>query len=550
MDGVPLPATLDAPAAQIDSALERATNASGDHEAVLRFLLEAWRVGHAPSIAALIQQVSVVVTAAQPAITGRTVGAREAAWKNLAASGDALVLGRLLRAPWPKRDQDIEARLRALAEWPEDPRIGDKVLAEFDDVTPRLFKSALRLVARVDDWSRIEPLRETIARRWVSAAFADETMATVRAHWDARRIRVLPLHDEAKTVLARIQRTYDARAAHTSEAVAVAEDLFATIYENPQDDGARLVLADVLQQHGDPRGELIALQHQAPSAKVEARIRKLLKKHGQTWLGPMHRDLRNDGWSFERGFPVCAVVDWPSPDRIRRITGHAEWATYEHVVFHKSTSESACDEIVAFAQNPSMRSLRGLHGLTAPVFRALASAGVSLEAADLQDDPTGLPAMKGLQTLGYLSYARLEPLIASELWHQLEHFIISGRYDEETLKRIDAHGEHLESLTILPKIPKQLHLPDDSRLVLRRGRDGRLSALTVDWCGSPRARHVHRRLPDSLRWLIERVKLTAFSVEAWPGMDKARQAQIEIDWVVDKNLPRDTLVTLPWRQDA
>ncbi|MBA2541405.1 MAG: TIGR02996 domain-containing protein [Deltaproteobacteria bacterium] len=39
-----------------------------------------------------------------------------------------------------------------------------------------------------------------------------------------------------------------------------AAELFAAVYASPDDDGPRSVLADLLQEQGDPRGEFIALQ--------------------------------------------------------------------------------------------------------------------------------------------------------------------------------------------------------------------------------------------------------------------------------------------------
>ena len=41
------------------------------------------------------------------------------------------------------------------------------------------------------------------------------------------------------------------------------ESLFAAVYARPADDGARQVLADALQELGDPRGEFISLQLQS-----------------------------------------------------------------------------------------------------------------------------------------------------------------------------------------------------------------------------------------------------------------------------------------------
>lgn len=63
--------------------------------------------------------------------------------------------------------------------------------------------------------------------------------------------------------------------------------LLAAILETPDDDAPRLVYADWLQGHGDPRGELIQLQCQLAAAPDDDRRRnikiaenKLLEAHG------------------------------------------------------------------------------------------------------------------------------------------------------------------------------------------------------------------------------------------------------------------------------
>lgn len=52
---------------------------------------------------------------------------------------------------------------------------------------------------------------------------------------------------------------------------------------NPDDDNLRLVYADWLQARGDPRGELIAVQHAGAKDKEE----ELLARHGREWLGEL-----------------------------------------------------------------------------------------------------------------------------------------------------------------------------------------------------------------------------------------------------------------------
>jgi len=67
--------------------------------------------------------------------------------------------------------------------------------------------------------------------------------------------------------------------------------LFAAVYAAPDADEPREVLADALQEAGDPRGELIALQLREyrgdTSDELRQRAQELVVKHGKTWLGAL-----------------------------------------------------------------------------------------------------------------------------------------------------------------------------------------------------------------------------------------------------------------------
>jgi uncharacterized protein (TIGR02996 family) len=76
----------------------------------------------------------------------------------------------------------------------------------------------------------------------------------------------------------------------------------------PDDDTPRLILADWLQDHGDPRGEFIHLQvvrhHLADDdpRRVEMYQREcqILRRHSFDWLGPLADHAGS--WTFTRGF--------------------------------------------------------------------------------------------------------------------------------------------------------------------------------------------------------------------------------------------------------
>jgi uncharacterized protein (TIGR02996 family) len=88
-------------------------------------------------------------------------------------------------------------------------------------------------------------------------------------------------------------------------------ELLARVREAPDDDEPRRVYADWLQQHGDPLGELIALQLEiarspAPSKTLRDREGNLLADVRRRWLTGIAFDV-----TFARGFIDAVKVDVP-----------------------------------------------------------------------------------------------------------------------------------------------------------------------------------------------------------------------------------------------
>src|SRR5919204_1426609 len=81
------------------------------------------------------------------------------------------------------------------------------------------------------------------------------------------------------------------------------------VRENPEDDTPRLVLADWLQDRGDPRGEFVHLrvvgarlaEDDPHRASLGRREHQLLGRHLFDWLGPFVDHVKGRGWEFERG---------------------------------------------------------------------------------------------------------------------------------------------------------------------------------------------------------------------------------------------------------
>jgi uncharacterized protein (TIGR02996 family) len=79
--------------------------------------------------------------------------------------------------------------------------------------------------------------------------------------------------------------------------------LLRAIIAAPDDDTPRMVLADLLGELGDPRGEFIACQ----ISGAHERAGELLAAHAAAWAGPFTHPVHH--WTFRRGFVDAIYVD-------------------------------------------------------------------------------------------------------------------------------------------------------------------------------------------------------------------------------------------------
>lgn len=118
--------------------------------------------------------------------------------------------------------------------------------------------------------------------------------------------------------------------------------LFRSVYEKPRDDVRKQVLADALQQEGDPRGDFIALQLR-DSVITRRRSDKLLVRHRLAFLGPLTAAVLNPASlkrrgrfdeTWQKGFLTECTVRFPGT------TGDLyEWATVETLHVHEGPDE-------------------------------------------------------------------------------------------------------------------------------------------------------------------------------------------------------------------
>lgn len=128
------------------------------------------------------------------------------------------------------------------------------------------------------------------------------------------------------------------------------------VFDAPDDDDVRRVVADELLEHGEPWGEFIQLQFAGEKKAADA----LVKKHVATFAGPLAKIAKSDSREFEKGFLVRVLTNAsmvPRPAWEAAATT-AYWSTVTRVeVDMTSTPKWWLPELM---KNPAVRRLREL----------------------------------------------------------------------------------------------------------------------------------------------------------------------------------------------
>lgn len=216
----------------------------------------------------------------------------------------------------PRYQRNRIERLCAMASWPADPRLAILLAHWFVDEAftwDEPFADGALVVLEIiaDELIRIGDAR-VIARLTSTVTYPSGPSARLRAHQQqlARRIiDAIPAAppDDPAIVEAHARIALPPRPS--------ADALWEAVLAEPEALAPRLVLADFLQEQGDPRGELIALQC-ANDPRSATRVAQLLRAHRNTWLADLSI-LDRKQTTFEAGMIAVAVI------------GHAttpEWA--------------------------------------------------------------------------------------------------------------------------------------------------------------------------------------------------------------------------------
>jgi uncharacterized protein (TIGR02996 family) len=398
--------------------LGRAVEAFERHDAEMALLrlLEAWREARIERIALLAERLTKLAN--QPPLFGGLLGV-------LCVFEAVLSLSKEVQDPTGILSTQLDDRVKE----PADPRLTPVLLdlatwpaAHREEV----FLPLCELFLRLKDPRTLAPLRA------LHASLSHRSPYGRRLGLTLERLDVgpapTPRADEAALCDA-LEEALARREEALARSAPLRQALFGRIHAAPDDEGARLVLADHLLEQGDPLGELIMLQCQPQPD--EAQVARLLEKHGVRWeavLLGMNTERRRT--RFERGLPVAVRMEsgewvtslapprpsWRTVREIdwnwRRPDGQAEWLTHPHL------------RNVTVLRNMQCTAAAKLGLYPLPVRRLVTSGGVAAVAPELFN------TLASLAHLSWLELVEGEPedvrlCAASGLAQRLERFEVS-----------------------------------------------------------------------------------------------------------------------------
>jgi uncharacterized protein (TIGR02996 family) len=300
---------------------------AGEPAQALELALGVWQEARAPVVADAVALLDAEAASVYAGYRGQARVHFHKAWLTLArGSPGALAVGWLARtltyALPPDggnrfqymrlETQAFLERLEALRALRPDPRLAfalarflreRPLFAQGQSSVERMYGGALEVMVQMEDVRQLALCDELLEE---DAAFGNDVLRHLQAQLPEARARLaaVPWTEPADAELWAAMRPQDVLPYDPTSG----EELLAAIYADPEDDGARLVYADWLQERGDPHGEFITLQTRPPDELTCKRALHLLRLHKYDWLGP---DLSEVLYNveFERGFLHSALVE-------------------------------------------------------------------------------------------------------------------------------------------------------------------------------------------------------------------------------------------------
>lgn len=342
---------------------------AGAYAAALDGLLGSWEQHRAAETADLIDTLGAWLAGALPPIAGKRTTI-DAAWRDIGEHLRPADVPRLIPALDLGSAPQLEGWLDVLVDrFPIDPRLCAPAIElgmKFVSSTAGPTRTrAFRLAEKIADGRCIPQIEKLIAKRsdaWNAKELRDRLRKML-----AKFAPPPPLAAADKPVVAALAKQIAKLAKQPAPAEGVLfaaagkstrgirdADVLAEVLANPADDGARLVYADILQQRGDPQGELIALQLQPSLTPAQQkRVDALVNNKAQVakWLGPLAAVVHEP--VFRRGFLAEAKLVLKTARHHTELMQHPSWATVERID----------TKAVSAVGSPAMISLRRVHGL-------------------------------------------------------------------------------------------------------------------------------------------------------------------------------------------
>lgn len=377
---------------------------------------EAWRACRCAELATLLEELAR--KHGRPPLKIAKLKAWHAAWIERVREGNPLdlpgLLGGLGERVQPRQASLFASCLDELARFPADPQLVgplitllevEPVSSAWNKVHTRIFQ----LLEAAADPRAIALLEPAIARAANAPKTTSDSMrdSLARAQRTRDRLRA-QFPDGVPPPPADLDTTALVHAIPTKPLVAAPQldelaGLFEAVLEDPDDDARRAVYADALQQRGDVRGEIIALQL-AGTPAANAKAERLIEKHRKTLLGGIAKTVIAKTAVFEKGFLAACQTD------VRRLVeaevtfGRAEWATVKRLEFYTHGVLSPVMRSLEEVYRVPESALVALRKITLPRLRLLDVANIySLQGGQPQwplevlATTTGLPALRELR---------------------------------------------------------------------------------------------------------------------------------------------------------
>lgn len=522
-------------------------------EATTLALCRAWAVCRSTRLARLARGFARLSHHAP--VEGANEDAREEAWVALAKAGRPEDTDTLLATPWSKRPKRAVQRLRTFAARGPDPRVVGHLL-ELD--TGNRFNSAagfrfwFEAYELLLSWGAPEVL-ERLAEKAPGTAWVEarqrEIFAPLRAGWAGRLPAEPALDEPIEDLVAALER-------RLAPSVAIAGSLLSAVQQHPEDDAARLVLADALTERGDPRGEFIALQFAHARGELtmgrREHMQRLLSAAGVRWFDGLEQQVGPVAL-FEKGFLSEVALQTRGPD-----PSLPAWRTVE--ALHVGGVALA---LSSFLSHPNLARVHTLRSAWGGTLEELARHGDArtfalLEVSQLGARELAPPAWRArqLRLLADIDQA-VWWFSAGALAESVDELSLQLKA-ERSFERVGAALEELQAQDIVLQAveftAKGLPWPrpwvGDWSLRFEADRDGRFSRLVVT-LGEEHLHGLERALASLPNALLRSLEVRTLQRQGPAWRDSARllleRALSNQRWLKARTLNLEKPVKLPPR---